>query len=445
MIQGNGRKFYLEIDVYEAAIQRLRKLFAEFDNVYVAFSGGKDSGFLLNLVIDFLRREYPGRKVGVYHLDYEGQYQATTDYVTEMMTTNLDVIEPYWCCMPISAQCAASMRQTDWTPWHPEQKEIWCRPMPDYPCVINLDNHPFGEKFILNMDGYDFDGVFCDWYRAAHGGGKTAVLVGIRAQESLHRYCAIANKEKMWADWKWTSEIRSDRTYAAYPLYDWTVDDIWTGHARFNYPYNKLYDLMHLAGLKLHDMRVASPFNDCALGSLQLYRALEPDTWAKLVGRVNGANFAAIYGGTKALGFKSITLPKGHTWKSYLDFLLSTLPDEIRELYLRKFNFSHKYWLELGGAVTLDTLAEIEQDGRVKIEKLGVPKDKRARTRDAEVVRFAEYPDDLEITKFNEVPTYKRMCITILKNDYSCKFMGFGQTKYELERRRAALAKYADL
>lgn len=445
MIQENGKKIFLALSVYAALLIRLRKLFAEFENVYVAFSGGKDSALLLNLVIDFLRREYPGRKIGVYHLDYEGQYQATTDYVTEVMTSNLDVIDPYWCCMPVSAQCAASMFQVDWTPWHPEQEEIWCRPMPSFSCVINLDNHPFGDKFRFNMDSYDFDGLFMDWYRAHKGGGKTAALIGIRSQESLHRYTAIANKAKMWADWKWTSEIRAGRTYAAYPLYDWTVDDVWTANAKLGYSYNKLYDLMHLAGVKPHEMRVASPFNDCALGSLQLYRALEPDTWAKLVGRVNGANFAAIYGGTKAVGFKSITLPPGHTWKSYLDFLLSTLPEDIRDLYLRKFNFSHKYWLEMGGAVTLDTLAEIERDGRAKVERLGKPKDKRIRKREAEIVRFAEYPDDLDITDFSAVPTYKRMCITILKNDYSCKFMGFGQTKYELERRKAALAKYADL
>lgn len=444
MIQGNGRKIYIEKDVHQAAILRLRRLFAEFENVYVSFSGGKDSGLLLNLVIDFLRREYPGRKIGVYHLDYEGQYQATTDYVTRMMTENLDVIEPYWCCMPVSAQCAASMFQTDWTPWHPEQKDIWCRPMPEHPGVINLESHTF-DKFTFNLDSYEFDTLFMDWYRENHGGGKTAAIVGIRAQESMRRYCAIANKVKMFADWQWTTTVKSGRNYVAYPIYDWTTDDIWTANARFGYSYNRLYDLMYQAGLKPNEMRVASPFNDCALGSLQLYRAIEPDTWSKLVGRVNGANFAAIYGGTKALGFKRAKLPEGHTWKSYMEFLLATLPEDIRNLYLKKFNFSHKYWLEIGGAVSVRTLAEIEQDPRAKVEKLGAPKDKRERTQDAEVVRFEEYPDDLDITKFNEVPTYKRMCITILKNDYSCKFMGFGQTKYELERRRAALAKYADL
>lgn len=444
ILKTRKQKIYIKTNVYNAAIQRLQVLFAEFENIYVAFSGGKDSGLLLNLVIDFTRKYYPGRKVGVYHLDYEGQFQATTDYVTQTMNNNLDVIDPYWCCMPISAQCAASMHQQDWTPWHPDQQSIWCREMPNYPSVININNHTF-KNFIFNMDSYAFDGIFHNWYKEKFGNKKTLALIGIRTQESLHRYCAITNKEKMYKDLTYTTEIKKDRLYAGYPLYDWQSDDIWIANAKFNYQYNKLYDLMHYAGLSPNEMRVASPFNDAGIHSLKLYKALEPDTWAKLVGRVNGANFAAIYGGTKAIGFKSITLPKGHTWQSYMEFLLSTLPEETRNLYQKKFDTSHKYWLEKGGAITLDTLEELKKDQRAKIELLGKPTSKVHYTEDKEVIRFNEYPDDLDITRFPEVPTYKRMVITILKNDYSCKYMGFGQTKYELEKRKSALEKYKNL
>lgn len=67
-------------------------------------------------------------------------------------------------------------------------------------------------------------------------------------------------------------------------------------------------------------MRVANPFHQCGVSSLKLYQALEPETWGKLIGRVNGANFAAIYGGTIALGYRGVSLPKGHTWETYVDF-----------------------------------------------------------------------------------------------------------------------------
>ena len=36
-------------NVYELAQERLKVIFNEFDNIYVSFSGGKDSGVLLNM------------------------------------------------------------------------------------------------------------------------------------------------------------------------------------------------------------------------------------------------------------------------------------------------------------------------------------------------------------------------------------------------------------
>ena len=49
-------KIYLEKNVYEATQERLKTVFEEFDNIYVSFSGGKDSGLLLNLCIDYMKK-----------------------------------------------------------------------------------------------------------------------------------------------------------------------------------------------------------------------------------------------------------------------------------------------------------------------------------------------------------------------------------------------------
>ena len=54
-------------NVYEAAQRRLKAVFDTFDNIYVSFSGGKDSGVLLNLCVDFIRRNGLKRKIGVFH------------------------------------------------------------------------------------------------------------------------------------------------------------------------------------------------------------------------------------------------------------------------------------------------------------------------------------------------------------------------------------------
>ena len=58
-------------NVYELALERLNIIFKEFDTVCVSFSGGKDSGVLLNLCMDYIRRNCPERKLCVFHMDYD--------------------------------------------------------------------------------------------------------------------------------------------------------------------------------------------------------------------------------------------------------------------------------------------------------------------------------------------------------------------------------------
>ena len=92
-------------NVYELIQKRLKFIFDEFDNIYVSFSGGKDSGVLLNLCIDYIRKHNLNRKIGVFHMDYEAQYKMTTDYVEETFRQNLDILEIYHVCVPGMKRC----------------------------------------------------------------------------------------------------------------------------------------------------------------------------------------------------------------------------------------------------------------------------------------------------------------------------------------------------
>ena len=66
------------MNVYDAFLARMHFLFEEFDHIYVSFSGGKDSGLLLNLVLDYRNQHYPERAIGVFHQDFEAQYMAVS-------------------------------------------------------------------------------------------------------------------------------------------------------------------------------------------------------------------------------------------------------------------------------------------------------------------------------------------------------------------------------
>ena len=429
-------KKYTDKTVYQAARERLEYIFDEFDKVLIAYSGGKDSSVLLNLAYDYAKEIGQVDKLAMYHLDYEAQYQMTTDFVTE--TFEKFPIQKYWLCLPLSAQCACRMDGAYWIPWDRDKKDIWVRDMPENEWVINENNVPF--PFQKGDLDYEVQETFGRWFSSEHG--KTAVLIGIRADESLNRFRAIVSDHKV-NQYKGKNYLvkRNEITVNAYPLYDWTVEDIWVYNAKYEKDYNHLYDLYYQAGLSVNQMRVASPFNDCAMDTLSLYKVIDPVNWGKMVSRVNGVNMAGLYGGTTAMGWKNITKPQGMTWKEYCFFLLNTLDEPTREHYLKNLKTSVKFWLEKGGGLDSQTIKELEDAG-VKITNHG----RKSKQTDKEIISFSEYPDDIpEVTNFKDVPSYKRMCVCILKNDYVCKYMGFAPTKEYQQRRKKTIEKWKNI
>ena len=53
-----------------------------------------------------------------------------------------------------------------------------------------------------------------------------------------------------------------------------------------------------------------------------------------------------------------------------------------------------------------------------------------------------DYLDDIDIAEFREIPTYKLMCICILKNDHACKYMGFALNKEEAYKRDKIMEQF---
>ena len=90
--------------------------------------------------------------------------------------------------------------------------------------------------------------------------------------------------------------------YNAYPIFDWTINDVWTANGKMGWDYNSLYDLYYQAGVPLTRQRVASPFISEAIPMPHIYRAIDPDTWGKMISRVNGVNFVGMYGTSTAMG-----------------------------------------------------------------------------------------------------------------------------------------------
>lgn len=411
-------------NVYELARQRIELLFREFDTIYVSFSGGKDSGVMLNLCIQHIRENNLKRKIGVFYMDYEIQYGETARYIDRTLRANSDILEAYHVCVPFKVTTCTSMYQTYWRPWDEDCREFWVRTMPEG--CYRKEDFPFYSPEIWDSEFYI---LFARWYHLQKNAKKTCCLVGIRTQESLHRWRTIYSNKRhnMYRNLKWTRQI-ADGVYNAYTIHDWQTTDVWTANGRFSWDYNRLYDLYYQAGVPLEKQRVASPFLLAAQESLHLYRAIDPDTWGKMICRVNGVNFTALYGHTNAVAQGNISLPPGHTWESYMHFLLSTLPEDTRRNYLQKLSVSINFWRKRGGCLPEETIEKL-QAGGIEIEVLehtNYHTNKRP-------VRM-EYQDDMaDIPGFKYLPSFRRMCICILRNDHLCKYMGFAKTKKEQE------------
>ena len=398
-------KRYLDADVFSSARRRIEQVFDDFEKEYVSFSGGKDSGVLLNLTVDVARSK--GRlPVDALIIDLEGQYRHTIEFVERM--ANREEVRAHWVCLPLHLRNAVSQLQPHWLCWDPEQRDAWIRDIPLRNDVIHDESYfPF---FRRGMEFEEFTPLFADWFA---DGARTCCLVGIRADESLNRFRTIRNEEKeTWKGCMWTTRM-SEHVFNAYPIYDWKTEDIWIANGREGWDYNRVYDLMHLAGLSVHQMRLCQPYGDDQRKGLWLFKILEPETWAKVVNRVQGANFGNRYVelSGNVMGNIRINLPPGHTWRSYAHFLLDTMPKPTAAHYRTKIATFLRWWRKNGPAQ-------------------GYPK----------------VPDtaDAKLEAARKAPSWRRICKVLLKNDYWCKGLSFSQTKREMERQLALVAKYME-
>lgn len=413
-------KIYLHKNVYEAAIERIQTTFREFDNYYVSVSGGKDSSVMLQLMAQEARKA--NKKFSVLYIDLEAQYAETIKHINELIDITKDVVDHwYWCALPLSLRNAVSAIQPKWICWDKKEKDKWVRDAPTLRTDVDLITEDSLPKewtwFFRGMEFEEFILWFAKWFNEKNG-GISAAGIGIRSDESLNRFRTIVSEKKeRYKDLPWTTRVHIKskplNTYNFFPIYDWRTEDDWTAVANLGFKFNQIYELMYKNGVSIYEQRLCQPYGDDQRKGLDQFRALEPETWEKVLRRVEGVNFGNIYCRTSLLGNITSEKPDGLTWQQYAVFLLESIglyAPEVRDHYYHKIK-TFLSWYNDNGQETKD-----------------VPDEACAK---------------LEAAK--KAASWRRIARAIEKNDFWMSRLSFGETKKDVERMFELKKKYKNL
>jgi len=377
----------LKQNVYDASLDRMRDIYESYDDVFVMFSGGKDSTAVLTVALE-IAEEKNKLPVKVVFIDEEVIHPTTVEYVARISKNpNIDLS---WVCLPFKHRNACSNEQPYWYCWNPEEKDLWVRELP--------------ENAIIEDEDFKFGMSYVDWMQVKHNKKNTIRVLGIRAQESLRRLRMFSNKPKgkvvYTAESINTVDLQNGTklnclTFNGYPIYDWMSEDVWRLVNIKQLDYNRTYDFFNKTKLynKLSGQRVSQPFGEEPLRNLALYSECFPDMWAKMIKRVKGVNSAKLYSNTELWGVRKDGKPEHLTWKAFLHICLSNYKDK----------YLHKVKTNINNAIKIH-------------------------------YRITDEPLPEEIPHILSGCSYKYLCKLVIKGDFKGRTVGMMNRNSEKER-----------
>ena len=328
-----AKQVYTSENVLEATKKRISNIFDNFKNVSVSISGGKDSTVCAFLAIQEAKKR--NRKVSIFFLDEEVDYEATIDQVKYIMfEISADNVQPIWFQFPFNLTNATSLTEEKLVAWQKDKYKIWMRAKESF--SYGICPYPKDELIITDKNkGFDFYDVLNTYEEHQC---NTCFIIGLRATESLNRW-RVVSKYPAFKDWNWTSKSRGKNNIKAYPIYDWTFGDVWKFIADNHIRYNRIYDFMFLKNMSFSEFRVSSLIHEKSFKSIISLPEFEPRTYEKLQRRIKGIQTANIYANDKLI-YKCQQLPANYkNWKEYRDFLITTYPNQEKiSIFIDRFS-----------------------------------------------------------------------------------------------------------
>ena len=266
-------KIESNIDVLTAAKMRIKNIWNSAPKIYLAFSAGKDSLCVSNLVYELiLSGEIDPKKLTVYFIDEEGLYKSVVDATMRWRKNFMAVgAEFRWYCLPFKQVCTLdSLSATEsWITWEPGKEDVWMRTPPPFAIVKSEFLHYAGE---MNYQ------TFC-----SRAFADEITLIGLRACESFTRIDSIAAS----ANYRGTKKF--------YPIYDWSDSDVWLYIKERDLEFPDIYIRLYEAGVTRRNLRLSAFFGDKTTQGLRWVAETDPPFWDKIQKRMPNAYLVLLY------------------------------------------------------------------------------------------------------------------------------------------------------
>ena len=253
------RKF-IDTNVYEEAKKRIHHIYDLHDNVVCSFSGGKDSGVLINIAWE-VAQERGLDKVDVIFRDEELVPQAVLDnvfYYRQQPWSNF-----IWYAVPLRSNKYILGETSTIVFWDSSGDRQWLRPKPEWAETLEDTEDIFTQ--------YSMDNIIAKNYK-----GSVAIMTGVRASESLVRYRSVVNA--LYDNYISQSPANT-RVKLCKPIYDWEVDDVFKYFSDTGYRYTTWYESQLWAD---DTFRVATPLNTENSKKLDKWAKEDPEFYDRL-------------------------------------------------------------------------------------------------------------------------------------------------------------------
>ncbi len=263
------QRMFLDMSCVDASRERMRHVYDTFDNVYIQFSGGKDSTAVLYLAKEIHEERNLG-PVKVIFRDEEMVAPSVVKFIEEVR--DYDWVDMEWYCLPQAQEVWVLGRREYCLLWSKkrENENRLVREIPKWAITA--------EDFGLDRNMPIMESI--DYYTMQGKKGKVAFVTGVRANESMIRYRSCVQKlHENYIVHPYRLSKNVPLKFAKV-IYDWTTDDVMKFIIEeHGGKYCEFYDMAALTG---SNPRVGIPLHSVAIRRIGDVVKTEPEFYDRL-------------------------------------------------------------------------------------------------------------------------------------------------------------------